>query len=265
MSVDGARLRFRDEGTGPAVLLIHGWALDLDMWEPQANVLSSRHRVIRFDRRGFGASTGEPSVAHDVRDIQAVLQRLRVQRAALVGMSQGARAALRVALAAPQYVSCLVLDGPPDETERSPSATPVDVPLEQYRKLAEEKGMDAVRSHWSRHPFMQLTTRDAQVHALLKQITDRYPGRDLFTANVTVSASLAERLREITVPTLIINGERDSVERRAAGAALASLIPGARSALIPNAGHLANLDNPDFYTSTLTRFFMERCGCKPSI
>ncbi|HEV7445203.1 MAG TPA: alpha/beta fold hydrolase, partial [Steroidobacteraceae bacterium] len=61
LEMTDARLRYRDEGTGPAILLIHGWSLDLDMWEPQVGDLSRSFRLIRFDRRGYGLSSGKPS------------------------------------------------------------------------------------------------------------------------------------------------------------------------------------------------------------
>ena len=54
LPVPGARLRFRDEGSGVALVLIHGWTLDLEMWSPQAQPLRDRFRIIRMDRRGFG-------------------------------------------------------------------------------------------------------------------------------------------------------------------------------------------------------------------
>jgi pimeloyl-ACP methyl ester carboxylesterase len=54
LPVDGASLRYRDEGQGQPVIFIHGWTLDLDMWEPQVAALSGAFRIIRHDRRGFG-------------------------------------------------------------------------------------------------------------------------------------------------------------------------------------------------------------------
>src|SRR5882762_4877846 len=91
LEVTDARLRYRDEGAGRAIVLIHGWALDLDMWEPQVGDLSRNFRLIRFDRRGYGLSSGKPSLADDATDVQSLCRHLGVQRAALVGMSQGAR------------------------------------------------------------------------------------------------------------------------------------------------------------------------------
>ena len=72
LDVRGARLRYRDAGHGPPVLLIHGWALDLDMWEPQLASLSRRFRVVAVDRPGFGRSTGSGSLARDVADLRTL-------------------------------------------------------------------------------------------------------------------------------------------------------------------------------------------------
>jgi pimeloyl-ACP methyl ester carboxylesterase len=114
IEVDGARLRLRDEGQGFPVLLVHGWALDLDMWQPQVAAWAARMRVLRYDRRGFGLSTGSPSLAADMRDIESLLRRLNLQRVAIVGMSQGARGAM-CAAAGPLRgrIACLILDGAP--------------------------------------------------------------------------------------------------------------------------------------------------------
>src|SRR5262245_62489121 len=90
----GSRLHVRTAGEGPAVLLIHGWALDLDMWVPQFAALAGRYRLIAFDRRGFGLSSGTPDIEEDLADIDELLARLAVERVAIVGMSTGARVAL---------------------------------------------------------------------------------------------------------------------------------------------------------------------------
>jgi len=138
IEVDGARLRLRDEGQGFPVLLVHGWALDLDMWQPQVAAWAARMRVLRYDRRGFGLSTGSPSLAADMRDIESLLRRLNLQRVAIVGMSQGARGAM-CAAAGPLRgrIACLILDGAP--FDGSDSGEP-EVPLARYRELARTRG-----------------------------------------------------------------------------------------------------------------------------
>ncbi|MGH8327277.1 MAG: alpha/beta fold hydrolase, partial [Steroidobacteraceae bacterium] len=78
LPVTGALLRYREEGRGAPVLLIHGWTLDLDMWEPQVAGLGGSFRLVRFDRRGFGLSSGRASLASDVQDALAVCDHLQL-------------------------------------------------------------------------------------------------------------------------------------------------------------------------------------------
>jgi pimeloyl-ACP methyl ester carboxylesterase len=160
LQTDGARLRYRDEGQGHAVIFIHGWTSDLDMWEPQVAPLSTCFRIVRWDRRGFGLSSGRPSLAHDLADIHALCRHLDLRRVALVGMSQGARVALEFARASPAMISCLVVDGPP---QMGAAATP-DVPYQHYGALARSFGMDAFRREWAQHPLVRLRTHDRRAH-----------------------------------------------------------------------------------------------------
>ena len=121
-----ASLRFRDEGRGPPVVFIHGWTLDLEVWNPQAAALAESFRVVRYDRRGFGLSGGEPGRAADVEDLGRLLDHLQLASVTLVGLSQGARVALAFALAHPERVAGVVLDGPPDEIgDPGPPATKI--------------------------------------------------------------------------------------------------------------------------------------------
>src|SRR5215470_18396677 len=109
LTIDGARLRYRDEGRGPVVLLLHGWTLDLQMWDPQVVALHDAFRLIRLDRRGHGLSQGASGTRQDAEDLLALCRHLALTRVALIGMSQGARRALEFAARAPVQVSALIL------------------------------------------------------------------------------------------------------------------------------------------------------------
>jgi 3-oxoadipate enol-lactonase len=258
LDVSGARLRYRDAGRGEAVVLIHGWTLDLDMWEPQVRALAQRFRVVSFDRRGFGLSSGHPGLAADAADVRALCQHLGIARAAFLGMSQSARVLERIISAEPQLVSALVFDGAPD---MSPDGrlTSNDVPLADYAALVRAEGMEAFRKAWAAHPLARLVTTDSRMHELVKRMIARYPGKDLGNgADAAGSdpepAPATVDLASIRVPVLVLNGELDLETRRRAGDQLASLIPAAQRALIPRAGHLSNLDNSITYNDTLLRF-----------
>lgn len=254
----GARLRLRVDGGGRAVLLLHGWALDLEQWEPQVGELGSDRRLIRFDRRGFGLSTGAPALDADVRDALALLDHLGERRAALVGSSQGARVALRVALAAPGRVERVVLDGPPNELRQAPApeGAPVapELPLEQYRELARAGRIEEVRRRWSQHPFTRLSTPDAAAQARLDRMLGRYTGQDLLQPSTDAAVLGRAELRRVQAPVLIVGGEHDLPSRLAAGAALAEALPRAERLVLPGAGHLPNLDAPAAYARALREF-----------
>jgi len=245
----GARLRYRDEGAGPSVLFIHGWALDLELWEPQAAALAPRFRVLRFDRRGFGLSSGDASLDADVSDATALLDHLAITRAVLVGASHGARVALRLALRAPERVAGLVLDGPPDELGAGRGALTVEIPLDAYRRLAQSGNLAELRRRWAEHPFTQLVSRDPAARQLLDRMLERYSGADLLLP--AEQPALLTGLERLTLPIRIINGERDLASRRASGAALARALPGGQHVLIPDAAHLPSLDNPRLYNHAL--------------
>lgn len=257
LTTDGARLRFRDGGSGPTVVMVHGWTLDLEMWEPQVAALRDAFRLIRFDRRGFGLSSGRPSVVQDMADIGALCGHLGIGRAALLGMSQGVRAAIGFALSAPDRVSCLILDGPPQfDSAALPGVD--EVPIEHYRALVRDCGMSAFRREWSVHRLLSLRTADPRMHEILGAMLLRYPGYDLLETAVTQAVPHAsEAIASIDVPVAVITGDGDLESRLQAADQLARQLRGAERASIRNAGHLANLDNPKDY-NIIVRSFLER-------
>jgi pimeloyl-[acyl-carrier protein] methyl ester esterase len=258
LPVTGALLRYRDEGRGPAVLLIHGWTLDLEMWQPQVAGLGGAFRLVRFDRRGFGQSSGRASLASDVQDALSLCDELQLERLACVGMSQGARVALHLCRVAPGRLSCVVLDGPPRNLADDAAADGEDVPLTEYRDLIAAGDIETFRRRWAAHPLMRLETRSAEARALLGRISARYSGTDLLQElpaaedhwDRTVTASLA-------TPALVITGEHDLPARVRAANALAAALPNAQRAVIGASRHLASLDNPLSYNTAL-RAFLER-------
>jgi 3-oxoadipate enol-lactonase len=259
LEVTDARLRYRDEGAGPAIVLIHGWTLDLDMWEPQVRDLSRTFRLIRFDRRGYGLSSGKPSLADDAADVQALCRHLGVQRAAFVGMSQGARILHHLAGTVPGAICCLVFDGSPD-LRSGGSLTAEDAPLSEYAAILRNEGIEALRRSWAAHSLTRLRTEDQTAHALLSRMLGRYTATDLTLPPAEVTEIFtAPRLEDIHIPALVLNGEFDLESRRVTGETLARLLPLAERKIIRGAGHLANLDNPQSYNEVLRRF-LERCG-----
>jgi len=252
IEVPGARLRVRTAGNGPAILFVHGWAVDLDMWAPQFAALAGRYRLIAFDRRGFGYSSGAAGMDHDLADIEHLLELLDIDRVAIVGMSQGARVALRWAMYSPRATAALVLDGPPRDLLAN-GRPEGEITLAAYRELVRHQGIEAFRREWLQHPLMRLYTTEPRAHALLRGMVGRYPGHDLM-GDETAHLPDVGNVQRLNLPILIVNGEHDTQVRIGAGTELSRVLPHAQLAIIPGAGHFSNLDNPGAYNQALDQF-----------
>jgi pimeloyl-ACP methyl ester carboxylesterase len=251
-----ARLCYRDDGAGPALVLVHGWLLDSTIWAAQVKAWSPRLRVLRLDRRGFGQSSGAPDLAADARDVVRLLDRLGIERAAVLGMSQGARIALHLADTVPQRVACLVLDGAP-AIAGLPGDWPSETPVEHYRNLRLARGIGALRDELATHPLMQLRTRDPVARAMLDAMLERYDGADLLAATPTTSVDVSPgRLAQLSLPVLLLNGALDTPVRLHVAEALSRLLPAAERQVLPSAGHLACLDARETYGAVVLEFLI---------
>ena len=259
LSINGTRLRYRDEGRGPVVLLVHGWTLDLEMWDPQVSALRATFRLIRLDRRGHGLSGGTSTPERDSEDLDRLCNHLGLTRVALIGMSQGVRGVLRFACAAPRRVSAVILDGPPAlDSESDP-----EVPVQQYAALVHAHGIAAFRRKWAGHRLMQLRTRDPARRALVAAMIERYAGNDL-QSPASGAELVGGRVRPeaVAAPTLVLSGELDPPGRRLAARRLAARLSDAELAIIPGAAHLPNLDSPDVYSKLCRAFLLRHCGSR---
>jgi len=254
----GVRLRYRDEGRGPAVLLVHGWTLDLEMWDAQVEAWRGSLRLVRLDRRGHGLSGERGTMPGDARDLALLCRHLKLTQVAVLGMSQGVRSALAFAAAAPALVSALILDGPPQLAHSTPED---DVPLGRYRTLLRTQGIEALRREWARHPLMQLRTRSPARQALLTAMLGRYRGEDLRTPESAAEAAELV-LESITAPALVVSGEHDLPARVRAADHLCTRLERGERAVIASAGHLANLDNPQAYNERCHAFLARHLGAR---
>lgn len=245
LALEGARLRWRLEGSGPPLVLLHGWALDLEYWDPLVALLAPHFTLLRFDRSGFGLSEGEPDVLRNVADLAALLEVAQLDGVVLVGMSQGARLALHFACRHPAIVRGLVLDGAP-----ALDAEP-EIPLFEYRQLLAQHGIEALRVAIRTHPLMRLQREDPAMRRLLDDIVARYRGLDLLHPT---ERPAPPQFAALDVPVLLLNGAQDSQERREASRRLQAGMRHARRVELQGAGHLALLDDTAGYAERLQAF-----------
>ena len=125
--VNGISLAFEDNGgSGPVVILSHGFLMDHSMFDAQVAALKDKYRVITWDERGFGgtAAVGEFTYWDSANDVLALMDHLGIDKAIIGGMSQGGFLSLRVALTAPERVRALILLDTQAGTEAPESVEP---------------------------------------------------------------------------------------------------------------------------------------------
>lgn len=157
-------------GDGPPLLLVHGGTLDRRMWEPNMAALTERHRVVRCDLRGYGASPPPDGPYSHAGDLCALLAALQIERAAVAGLSLGGGVALELALAHPDVVGALVLVGTdlPGVSLGPALRETMGVPIGRAR----EGDLEGAREAWLATPLFAHAAEG--VAAALRAIVDDY-------------------------------------------------------------------------------------------
>jgi len=259
LKLAGAELACDVRGDGPVVLFLHAFPLDLSMWDPQAAALEGTHRVVRFDARGFGGSPagdGLLTMERIADDAAALLDHLGASRAVVCGLSMGGYAAFAMVRRHADRLRGLVL-----ADTRAAADTPE---ARQNRSVLAEKvlkeGPSAAADAFVPKLLGATTHRertDLVVH--VREIAMRNPARGIADAlaGLAARADSLPTLREIRVPTLVLCGDEDVLTPPSDAELLRRGIAGSRLEVIPRAGHLANLENPDAFNASLRRFLAE--------
>jgi pimeloyl-ACP methyl ester carboxylesterase len=258
VDANGVRLYVELDGSGDPIVLIHGWTLNLRMWDPQIGELSRHYKVVRFDRRGFGRSSGSEDTSWDADDLRAVLDALGIARAHVLGMSQGGRVALTFAVTHPERVASLILHGSSAPDGFSLPFNGADrVPQAELEALAKREGLDAARRKWAAHPLLEIPPDHRAAKRLMNDLLAAYRGgrwlNPVPPSGPARFATMAD-LAALRAPTLVVTGDREVPYLRIVSDSLAYGIRGARRAVIPGGGHMVNIINPPAYNRAVLEF-----------
>ena len=247
-------LRHTVDGSGPPVLLLHGFALDARMWRPQVRALAGAYRVITVDLPGFGPSPTGAGDATTARAIVDTLDALTSEPAHVAGLSLGGAVAVDLALAFPHRVRSLTLiDAVLLRHSPGARAWPAAAALAKEGKLSE------AREAWLADPLFAAASARPDVLSVVREMVDDYSG-DHWSGRATTRFEVtdpAARLAEIACPTLVLVGEHDLPSFRAMADAYAAAIARATLEVIPGAGHLASMEAPDAVNARMGRFLAE--------
>lgn len=263
MKINGQTFNVETAGDGPPLVLLHGFTGSAANWRNHVSVFSRHFRTMAIDLLGHGASASPAeverySMAHCVEDVNGILTALQVEAAAVLGYSLGGRVALSFAVNHPHRVShLLMVSGSPGlaSTEERAARITSD---EALAAQIERDGLEAFVNYWENIPlFASQKSLPAEVRAALRQ--QRLQNNALGLANslrglgTGAQPSLWERLREVTMPTLLLAGELDTKFVNIAQQ-MAARLPNAHLHIVPGAGHAVQLERPELFQAVVLNF-----------
>lgn len=261
--VNDVDVAYDDHGVGTPIIFLHAFPLNRSMWDGVTTALleEQRYRLVALDWPGFGESdipSGISTMNVLADDVVGLMDALGMQQAVICGLSMGGYVAFALWRKYPQRIQGLILaDTRPGADNEEGKAN-----REQLAQLVESQGVQGVNA-----------VADMQVPRLLSEYTrEQHPEVELRVRQLigeatpegvaAASRGMAQRpdssdlLPNITSPTLILVGEQDAITPPMMAQEYASKIPNVQLAVIPQAGHLSNLEQPEAFLDHLRRFLL---------
>lgn len=254
-TTDAAALHFVDRGKGPPVVLLHAFPVDSRMWEAQVEALSGRFRVIAPDFRGFGRSrSADPFTTESMADdVHRLLEGIKALPCVVAGLSMGGYVSLAWVRKYPTDLRGLVLM----DTKAAGDDTQGKENRNKMIELVRASGSKAIADQMIPKLLAQgtLRSRPAQAQSLRTMI-EGCPPQTIENALVCLRdrPDQTETLASISVPTLVVVGEGDSLTPVSVSQLMAEQIPNAELVVIKGAGHMSAMEQPAQVNQALSLF-----------
>jgi pimeloyl-ACP methyl ester carboxylesterase len=252
-------LAYRDAGSGPPVVLLHGGGLDHRMWDDQVPALAAEFRVLAVDARGHGwSSTPTRPFRHD-EDLALLLDRLDLGPVALVGLSMGASTALDTAAERPDLVRAAVVVGAGVGTSdfRDPFVLGIFADLQRAAEARDPEAWLEAYLRFGTGPHRTRAEVDPQVNARSREMLSHTLVEHIGTTGPvlpTPAPRTAQRLPTLAVPVLAVVGDLDSADHNRMAADVARTVPDGRLATVAGTAHYPNMERPAEFTALLLEF-----------
>jgi 3-hydroxy-9,10-secoandrosta-1,3,5(10)-triene-9,17-dione monooxygenase reductase component len=247
------RISYLEAGTGDTIMFLHSLGTDAHLWEPQLRTFGRTHHVVAIDLRGHGESSWESRLtpALMVEDVTVLARRLGLEGIVLVGLSMGANVALLATVSNPGLARGLVLASA--FTHPSPVLRDVLLGMADEAEKVVDMSQYAQRRAERMLPKAPEASRDAFFSGAQKmsKLALVSLGRALADWNVT------PLLHSVTIPSLVVVGERDPYVSPAMATELATQLTASRVRVLAGAGHICNADMPAAFNRALRRFLAE--------
>lgn len=255
--VNGIKLFYQMEGTGPTLLFLHALGLDHTIWRHQFDAFRGSYTVVAPDLRGHGRSDKPPgpyTIDELAADVASLLSRERLWPATVVGLSLGGMVAMALAADHPELVRALVVVAAIGEVGNEAKVT-----FEQRAVQAEAEGMAAIAEaalqRWFTPAFIDNSPK--VVSSIKALVGSNEPRAYAAACRAVASLNLTPRLGKISCPTLIVAGEKDPAMPPAVVKQLHYLIRGSRFEIVANASHLIPVEQTEAFNNLLSAFLAE--------
>jgi len=246
-AVDGMRIYYEAEGTGPALVLVHGSGGNHAIWWQQVPYFAQRYRTITVDLRGFGNSdavAAGPDACDFPRDLLGVLDELKVEKAALLGQSIGALACLRLAVTYPQRIAGVVL---------AHSAGNMD--HDELRAATAKDRAEAEKlSVLDRLMSKSFQARSPELTWLFQKVGTFNRANQQSIRNLGEKGPTPEEVKRSGVRIAFLAGESDRVISTATLRKAHALLPGSTLLEVPAGPHSMYWENPAVFNCVVDQF-----------
>jgi len=253
LEVGGLRLGVTDAGAGAPVLMLHPFPLDGTVLDAQVDLLARERRVLRVDFPGFGNSpppAGPVSIEGYARALREVFAKKKISRADGLGMSLGSYALIELSRQAPMFFERLVLVS----SRATPASPEARLDRETMAKRAEVEGVGWIAGSWG--PLLLRPDPELAALRTVEKIINRATPQGV-AAGARALASRGDQsaaAKAIAAKTLVLHGGEDRITPLGEATLLAQLIPQSSLEVIPGAGHVVHLDEPDRFDRAVVSF-----------
>lgn len=256
--INGNMLFYREVGEGPLAVFVHGFPLDHSLWLDQLKGLAHVRRCVALDLRGYGKSdpTVDPVMSMEMLadDVAELVGALGEDQADIVSLSMGGYVALALYELRPRTVRSLTLMDTKASADSPAGRTGRDAMIARLL----DSGRDSIATEMIGALLGRAPSARAQARLRSMVETTRY---ETFVASIEGMKERPDRtslLARIEVPTLVISGEQDALIPVEEARKMANAIPGARTTIIRDAGHLPPIEQPDQVNQALIELFEGR-------
>ncbi len=261
-TINGIQLSYTDQGQGDPLVFIHAFPLSSAMWEPQVREFSKNHRVIALDLRGHGDSDAPLwhfTLDDFAEDIRGLLRHLSIAQATFVGLSMGGYTLFALYRKHPELVTRMVLA----DTRAQADSGEAKTGRFAMAQVAYHQGQQAI-AVMMMSKLLGLTSLEKR-HDLVDHIRSMI-NKNPASGIIVDLMAMAQRpdstslLSTISCPILVIVGDEDVATPPQEAQYIKDRIPGAELVVLPQAGHLSNLEQPDRFNQALLSFFENHEG-----